>query len=100
MRKQKHIRLSKRFSSNIRILGGIYMNLGDFIKCVRMRHNLTQSEMGDICMRSKDWIYLVENGKLNPSNEDLVILGNKLDEPLLLFISYGIMINSLFALKK
>ena len=76
------------------------MNLGDFIKCVRMRHNLTQSEMGDICMRSKDWIYLVENGKLNPSNEDLVILGNKLDEPLLLLISYGITINSLFALKK
>lgn len=76
------------------------MNLGDFIKCVRMRHNLTQSEMGDICMRSKDWIYLVENGKLNPLNEDLVILGNKLDEPLLLFISYGITINSLFALKK
>lgn len=76
------------------------MNLGDFIKYVRMRHNLTQSEMGDICMRSKDWIYLVENGKLNPSNEDLVILGNKLDEPLLLFISYGITINSLFALKK
>ena len=76
------------------------MNLGDFIKSVRMRHNLTQSEMGDICMRSKDWIYLVENGKLNPSNEDLVILGNKLEEPLLLFISYGITINSLFALKK
>lgn len=76
------------------------MNLGDFIKYVRMRHNLTQNEMGDICMRSKDWIYLVENGKLNPSNEDLVILGNKLDEPLLLFVSYGITINSLFALKK
>ncbi len=72
------------------------MSLGDFLKLIRKRHSLTQEELGRICLRSGDWIYLVENGKINPSTEDLELLSKGLKEPLLVDIAYGLTIKDIF----
>jgi DNA-binding XRE family transcriptional regulator len=76
--------------------GSVYMNIGEFLKFIRNRHSLTQSDIGNICLRSKDWVYMVENGKLEPTNEDLALISKELQEPLLLLITYGKTIQQLF----
>lgn len=43
-------------------------------------------------MRNKDYVYLLENDKTVPTSKELQMISEKLDEPLLIYIMYGISI--------
>ena len=75
------------------------MSLGDFLKHIRIKHGLNQSQFGDIILRNKDYVYLLENDKTKPSVKELQMIGEKLDEPLLKYIMYGITISQVLEIK-
>ena len=76
------------------------MSLGEFLKYLRMRHNMTQSEFGDICFRNKDYVSMWENDKTKPSLKELTVLANKLNEPVLLLVTYGVAFNEVIETQK
>ena len=76
------------------------MSLGDFLRQIRMRHNMTQSEFGDICYRNKDMVSRCENDKEQPTIQELTQLAKKLREPVLLLVTYGVAVNDILETKK
>ena len=68
------------------------LTLGDFLRLIRTRHNLTQSEMGDIFLRNKDYVYMLENNKAVPKKEELELISKELNEPVVMLIMYGLCI--------
>lgn len=76
------------------------MSLGEFLKYLRMRHNMTQAEFGDICFRNKDYVSMWENDKTKPSLKELTVLANKLNEPVLLLVTYGVAFNEVIETQK
>ena len=75
------------------------MSLGEFLKHIRMLHGLNQTELGNMCFRTKDYIYLIENGKAKPTSEELYLISEKLEEPILKLITYGMVAEQLLDLK-
>ena len=71
------------------------MGLGDFFRHIRMRHGLTQAQMGDLFYRNKDYVYLIENDKTIPTSKELEIISEKLEEPIVLLIMYGLSIKEI-----
>lgn len=71
------------------------LNLGDFIRYIRMRHNLTQVEFGELFYRSKDYVYLLETNKAVPKNEELKLISKKLNEPVVMYVMYGLRVEEL-----
>ena len=71
------------------------MSLGDLIKHIRVKHGLNQSQFGDLFLRNKDYVYLIENDKKVPTAKELQMMSEKLNEPLLIFIMYGICISEI-----
>ena len=60
-----------------------------------MCHNLTQAEMGDLFFRNRDYVRLVENNKALPTSKELVIISEKLNEPIIKLVMYGLSINQI-----
>ncbi len=75
------------------------MSLGDLLKYIRVKHGLNQSQFGDIFLRNKDYVYLLESDKTMPSPKELQMISKKLDEPLLIFIMYGISVSQAIDIK-
>lgn len=76
------------------------MNLGEFLKCIRLRHSMTQAEFGDITGRNKDMVSKWENGIAMPSTDELYEISNKLKEPVLMLVTYGVLVNNLLEIQK
>lgn len=76
------------------------LSLGDFLKHIRMRHGLTQSQMGDLFFRNKDYVYLIENDKAVPSAKELKTISEKLEEPIIMLVMYGLTINQILEAQK
>ena len=68
------------------------MTIGELIKTVREQHGMNQTDFANICMRTRDWLYLVETNshRTKITKQDLVLLAESLDEPLLKTIAIGI----------
>lgn len=60
-----------------------------------MRHGLNQSEMGDLFYRNKDYVYKIESDKMTPTFEELKIIGEKLNEPIITLVMYGLSIKQI-----
>ena len=71
------------------------MSLGDLLRHIRMRHGLNQSEMGDLFYRNKDYVYKIESDKMTPTFEELKIIGEKLNEPIITLVMYGLSIKQI-----
>lgn len=71
------------------------MSLGDLLRHIRMRHGLNQSEMGDLFFRNKDYVYKIESDKMTPTFEELKIIGEKLNEPIITLVMYGLSIKQI-----
>lgn len=67
------------------------MTIGFVIKTIRETHGLSQTELANLCYRTKDWVYLIETNspKTRVTKEDLVLLAEELKEPLLKTIAIG-----------
>lgn len=76
------------------------MSLGDLIRHIRVKHGLNQSQFGDLFLRNKDYVYLIENDKTVPTAKELQMMSEKLDEPLLIFIMYGVSISKIVETSK
>lgn len=61
---------------------------------------MTQAEFGDICFRNKDYVSMWENDKTKPSLKELTVLANKLNEPVLLLVTYGVAFNEVIETQK
>lgn len=75
------------------------MSLGDLLRHIRVKHGLNQSQFGDIFLRNKDYVYLIENDKTVPTAKELQMISKSLDEPLLIFIMYGISVSQVIDIK-
>jgi DNA-binding XRE family transcriptional regulator len=75
------------------------LSLGDFLRYIRMRHNLTQSEFGELIYRSKDYVYLMETDKTEPSLKELQMISKKLNEPVIMIIMYGLSVSQVINTK-
>lgn len=75
------------------------MSLGDLLKHIRVKHGLNQSQFGDLFLRNKDYVYLLESDKTVPSPKELQMISKKLDEPLLMFIMYGLSVSQVIDIK-
>lgn len=60
-----------------------------------MRHGLNQSEMGDLFYRNKDYVYKIESDKMTPTSEELKIISEKLNEPIIALVMYGLSIKEI-----
>lgn len=67
------------------------MTIGELIKTIREEHKLNQTEFANLCMRTRDWLYLIEtnSNRTKISKQDLIMLSDGLDEPLLKTIAVG-----------
>lgn len=67
------------------------MTIGELIKSVREQHKMNQTDFAEICMRTRDWLYLIESNsnRTSISKQDLVMLSEGLNEPLLKTIAVG-----------
>lgn len=71
------------------------MSLGEFLKIIRKNHFLNQTQMGDLILRNKDYVYMLENNQRVPTQEELDIISKKLNEPIVMLIMYGMAIDNL-----
>ena len=67
------------------------MTIGELIKTVRESHEMNQTDFANLCMRTRDWLYLIEtnSNRTKITKQDLIMLAEKLDEPLLKTIAIG-----------
>lgn len=67
------------------------MTVGDLIKTIREERKMNQTEFANICMRTRDWLYLIEtnSNRTKITKQDLIMLSDGLDEPLLKTIAVG-----------
>lgn len=73
------------------------LSLGEFLKIIRKNHFLNQTQMGDLILRNKDYVYMLENNQRVPTKEELDIISKKLNEPIVTLIMYGMAIESLIS---
>lgn len=89
----------ERFSQKITKKEVCVLSLGDFIKHIRMRHGMNQTQFGDLFFRNKDYVYLIENDKAVPTAQEMQLISEKLNEPLIMFIYVGFSVNKIMAVK-
>lgn len=67
------------------------MTMGELIKSIREQHKMNQTDFANLCMRTRDWLYLIEtnSNRTKISKQDLIMLSDGLDEPLLKTIAVG-----------
>lgn len=67
------------------------MTVGELIKTIREQHEMNQTEFANLCMRTRDWLYLIEtnSNRTKITKQDLIMLSDGLDEPLLKTIAVG-----------
>ena len=67
------------------------MTIGELIKTIREKHEMNQTDFAKICMRTRDWLYLIETDSHRTSitKQDLILLADELEEPLLKTIAVG-----------
>ena len=67
------------------------MTIGELIKDIRTSHEMNQTEFANLCMRTRDWLYLIEtnSNRTKVTKQDLIMLSDGLDEPLLKTIAVG-----------
>ena len=67
------------------------MTIGRLIKNIREEHKMSQTDFAELCMRTRDWLYLVETDSHRTSitKQDLILLADELQEPLLKTIAVG-----------
>lgn len=67
------------------------MTLGELIKTIREQHKMNQTEFANLCMRTRDWLYLIEtnSNRTKVSKQDLIMLSEGLNEPLLKTLAVG-----------
>ena len=67
------------------------MTIGELIKSIREEHKMNQTDFANICMRTRDWLYLIEtnSNRTKITKQDLIMLSEELDEPLLKTIAVG-----------
>lgn len=67
------------------------MTLGNFIKHIRKEYSMSQEKLGECCMRSKDWCYLIENesNKTSIFPEDLLYLYNATGDSMVKYVFVG-----------
>lgn len=67
------------------------MTLGEMLKTIREQHKMSQTEFAEICMRTRDWQYLIEtdSNRTKVTKQDLIMLSEGLNEPLLKTIAVG-----------
>lgn len=67
------------------------MTIGELIKTIREEHKMNQTEFANLCMRTRDWLYLIEtnSNRTKISKQDLIMLSDGLDEPLLKTLAVG-----------
>ena len=67
------------------------MTIGNIIKIIREDHEMNQTDFANICMRTRDWLYLIEtnSNKTKITKQDLILLSEELNEPILKTIAVG-----------
>ena len=67
------------------------MTVGELIKTIREQHEMNQTDFANMCMRTRDWLYLIEtnSNRTKITKQDLIMLSDGLDEPLLKTIAVG-----------
>ena len=67
------------------------MTVGELIKTIREEHKMNQTDFANLCMRTRDWLYLIEtnSNRTKITKQDLIMLSDGLDEPLLKTIAVG-----------
>ncbi len=67
------------------------MTIGKIIKIIREEHEMNQTDFANICMRTRDWLYLIEtnSNKTKITKQDLILLSEELNEPILKTIAVG-----------
>ena len=67
------------------------MTIGKIIKIIREDHKMNQTDFANICMRTRDWLYLIEtnSNKTKITKQDLILLSEELNEPILKTIAVG-----------
>lgn len=67
------------------------MTVGELLKLIREKHKISQTEFANMCMRSKDWVYLIETNstRTRVTKQDLILLSENLNEPLLKTLAIG-----------
>lgn len=67
------------------------MTIGKIIKIIREDHEMNQTDFANICMRTRDWLYLIEtnSNKTKITKQDLILLSEELNEPILKTIAVG-----------
>lgn len=75
------------------------LTLGDFLKHIRLRHGLNQTQFGDLFYRTKDYVYLIEDNKKIPTSKELQLISNKLGEPVIMLVMYGLVAKDLIDMK-
>lgn len=65
------------------------MKLGELIQYERKEKRVSQEELASKLLRSQDWLSMVERGKIEPLQEDLMVLATELDSELITEIAFG-----------
>lgn len=67
------------------------MTIGELIKHIREAHEMNQTDFASICLRTRDWLYLIETDSHRTSitKQDLILLADELKEPILKTIAIG-----------
>ena len=75
------------------------LTLGDFLKQIRLRHGLNQTQFGDLFYRTKDYVYLIEDNQKIPTSKELQLISTKLGEPVIMLVMYGLVAKDLIDMK-
>ena len=75
------------------------LTLGDFLKHIRLRHGLNQTQFGDLFYRTKDYVYLIENNEKVPTAKELQLISTQLGEPVIMLVMYGLVAKDLIDMK-
>lgn len=67
------------------------MTIGRLIKNIREEHKMSQTDFAELCMRTRDWLYLVETDshRTKITKQDLILLSENLGEPILKTLAIG-----------
>ena len=74
------------------------MTIGKIIKIIREDHEMNQTDFANICMRTRDWLYLIEtnSNKTKITKQDLILLSEELKSRSDSFGFFPKLYNSLF----
>lgn len=68
------------------------MTIGELLKTIREQHEMNQTDFSNACMRTRDWLYLVETNshRTKVTKQDLILLAESLNEPILKTLAIGL----------